>query len=105
MIEFYRCSNIYFPAFVELSNVVSSLSEAKKEQWQKLSMVKTYKYILRHSDKPGYVVHPLIYSHPITGQQVQHFVLIFTSVMTLMYNLKQAVIQGNFWQNMVLEIS
>ena len=61
---------IMFAAFVDLSEVLDGLSDPMRSLWDRLSLVKTYKYIRGQTDTPGYVVHPLTYPHPETGKQV-----------------------------------
>jgi hypothetical protein len=60
-------------AFIPLNELYESLPEDKKIEFSHLFMVKTFKYIPGYVDKPGYVVHPLVYNHPITGLKVTSY--------------------------------
>jgi alpha-ketoglutarate-dependent taurine dioxygenase len=50
--------------FIPLNELIMSLSEEQRNRWERLWMV---------SDRRGGIVHPLIYSHPVTGQKTMCF--------------------------------
>lgn len=53
-------SSLLFPAFVPLKELVESLSEETRAQWERLW----------RTDHHYQVIHPLIYQHPVTGDPV-----------------------------------
>ena len=52
---------ILFPVFAPLNELIMGLPEEQRARWERLWMV---------SDSMRGPVHPIIYSHPITGMKV-----------------------------------
>ena len=52
---------VLFTVFIPLYELITGLSEDKRARWERLWMV---------SDRRGGRLHPLIYSHPVTGYKV-----------------------------------
>ena len=59
-----------FSVFVPFREVLESLTKEQRERWNRLWFIKTFKRIRGYTDTPGHVIHPLVYPHPITGEQV-----------------------------------
>ena len=51
-------------AFAPLKDIVHSLSLEQRRRWERLSMC---------SDRRGKLPHPLVYSHPVTGEDTLCF--------------------------------
>ena len=61
----------FISVFVSLNDVWEGVGAEMKTDWDRLWLVKKFKSIKRHRDTPGYMRHPLVYSHPTTGETVR----------------------------------
>lgn len=57
-------------AFVHLPQAVRSLKSEQLKRWERLWLLKTFKRIRGFSNEPGFVIHPLVYPHPVSLEKV-----------------------------------